>query len=161
MVRSTWKEERTKGVDNFCSGSIKLLMLTISFASMFHVSCVILCIFAVRILREAARPFITDDIYNRVKHPYLAPPAFMNQKTKLHDLVQTTIRSPALKDLWWLDADKLVKQLDDLTAMLKTVDPKTMTIDEREKYAAMLFGADIKFLSITSYVLLRKLFNVE
>lgn len=128
-------------------------------------SCFTLCASAsfplLRILREAARPFITDEVYNRVKHPFLAPPAFTNTKSKLHDLIQSTLRSRDLSRLWWVDQSSVIDDLDRLTEMVKSTDLNSQTGEEREKYLSMLLAADAKFLSIVSYAMLQKRFNVE
>jgi asparagine synthase (glutamine-hydrolysing) len=45
------------------------------------------------VLREAARPFLTETVYRRQKHPFLAPPASTTPGTRLHDLMQDTLRA--------------------------------------------------------------------
>ena len=47
-------------------------------------------------LREAARPVLTDTVYGRHKHPFLTPPAALSPGERLHELVQETLRGPAL-----------------------------------------------------------------
>jgi asparagine synthase (glutamine-hydrolysing) len=113
------------------------------------------------ILREAARPFITDDAYARIKHPFLAPPSFLDPTSKLHDLVQTTLRSPSLQDLWWIDQSKVIEQLDALTQLVQANNAASMTQQQRELFYAKLLTADAKFLSIVSFAILQDLFQVE
>jgi asparagine synthase (glutamine-hydrolysing) len=42
------------------------------------------------VLREAARPLLTDTVYRRQKHPFLAPPATLDPKSRLNELLQDT-----------------------------------------------------------------------
>ncbi len=48
------------------------------------------------VLREAMRPLLTTTVYQRQKHPFLAPPALLNPKERLHQMMQDTLRGPAL-----------------------------------------------------------------
>lgn len=102
-------------------------------------------------------------MYDRVKHPFLAPPAFLDPHSKLHDLVQSTLRSPEMSRLWWVDQSRVVAELDDLTRRLRHAeqDAPGLTPQQREANDASLLGADAKFISLVSYVMLQKLFNVE
>ncbi|MGH7893229.1 MAG: asparagine synthase (glutamine-hydrolyzing) [Candidatus Binatia bacterium] len=52
-------------------------------------------------LREAARPFITDTVYRRQKHPFSAP---FNLKSKLNQLIHDTLRSRVLAAMPFFDA---------------------------------------------------------
>ena len=52
------------------------------------------------ILREAARPFLTDTVYRRQKHPFVAP---FELKGKLFQLVQDTLRSDAFTSVPFFD----------------------------------------------------------
>ena len=47
-------------------------------------------------LREAAKPFVTDTVYRRQKHPFLAPPSGLEQAGRLSQLTQDTLRSETL-----------------------------------------------------------------
>lgn len=69
------------------------------------------------VLREATRSVITDTVYRRQKHPFLSPPATLNQGQRLESLVQDTLRGPALKALAFLDRKAVLKMLDRLPAM--------------------------------------------
>src|SRR5262249_38718166 len=69
------------------------------------------------VLREAVRDVITDTIYRRQKHPFLAPPAALNPDKKLGALVQDTLRGSTLASLPFFDQRKVVDLLDRLTTM--------------------------------------------
>lgn len=68
-------------------------------------------------LREAAKPFITDTIYQRQKHPFLAPPSTFQPNGALHQLVQDTLRSSTLSSIPFFDRSKVIKLLDELPNM--------------------------------------------
>lgn len=48
------------------------------------------------ILREAAKPVLTDTVYRRQKHPFFAPPTGLDPTGRLTQLMQDTLRGPAL-----------------------------------------------------------------
>ncbi|MGH8646523.1 MAG: asparagine synthase (glutamine-hydrolyzing) [Gammaproteobacteria bacterium] len=48
------------------------------------------------LLREAARPVITDTVYRRQKHPFLSPPATTAPMEPFYQLLQDALRGPAL-----------------------------------------------------------------
>src|SRR4029453_9003446 len=48
------------------------------------------------VLREAARPVLTDAVYARQKHPFMSPPATIQLNGKLYTFLQDTLRSAAL-----------------------------------------------------------------
>lgn len=48
------------------------------------------------ILREAARPVLTDTVYRRQKHPFLAPPSGLDPGGRLNQLMNDVLRGPAL-----------------------------------------------------------------
>jgi len=66
------------------------------------------------ILREAARPFITDAVYHRQKHPFSAP---FHLKGRLQQLVQDTLRGPALAAVPFFNPRALVQLLDSAPAI--------------------------------------------
>ena len=68
-------------------------------------------------LREAAKPFITDTIYQRQKHPFLAPPSTFQPNGALYQLVQDTLRSSTLSSIPFYDRLKVIKLLDELPNM--------------------------------------------
>jgi asparagine synthase (glutamine-hydrolysing) len=61
------------------------------------------------VLREAARPYLTDTVYRRQKHPFVAP---FELKGKLLDLVQDTLRGDVLTSLPFFDAGAVRDLLD-------------------------------------------------
>lgn len=67
------------------------------------------------ILRQAARPFITKTIYERQKHPFLAPPASLSSHDNhMSILVNDTLRSSAFRNLPYFDHHKVLALLEDL-----------------------------------------------
>lgn len=48
------------------------------------------------LLREAARPYIPDQVYRQTKKPFLAPPATATPGNPLHDFAQDTLRGGSL-----------------------------------------------------------------
>jgi asparagine synthase (glutamine-hydrolysing) len=69
------------------------------------------------VLREAARDVLTDTVYRRQKHPFLAPPAALNPEQRLGVLVQDTLRGPALAAIPFFDQRKVINLLDSLPEM--------------------------------------------
>jgi asparagine synthase (glutamine-hydrolysing) len=69
------------------------------------------------VLREAARDVITDTIYRRQKHPFLAPPATLNPQQKLSTLVQDTLRGNVLASIPYFDRTKVIDLLDRVPTM--------------------------------------------
>jgi len=69
------------------------------------------------VLREAARPVLTDTVYGRHKHPFTSPPAASTPDERLHALLQDTLRGPVLRALPFFDQRKVAALLDRLPAM--------------------------------------------
>lgn len=69
------------------------------------------------LLREAALPVLTDTVYLRQKHPFLAPPALLDVKQPFHDLLQSTLRSKDFASIPFFNQQKLIKILDQLPKM--------------------------------------------
>ena len=61
------------------------------------------------VLREAARPYLTDTVYKRQKHPFMAPPEL---KTRLRELCQDTLRGPALGELPFFDRAAVLRFIE-------------------------------------------------
>jgi asparagine synthase (glutamine-hydrolysing) len=84
------------------------------------------------VLREAARPVLTDTVYRRQKHPFLSPPATLNPEEGLNTLLQDTLRGATLAALGFFDPGKVTALLDrlpDMDAGERTVvDPVLMLI---------------------------------
>lgn len=66
------------------------------------------------ILREAARPFITEAMYDRQKHPFLAPPSTFKPNEPLQELIQDTLRSSRMSDLPFYNHAAVIQLLDHL-----------------------------------------------
>ena len=75
------------------------------------------------ILREAARPFISDSVYNRHKHPFLAPAASLDPKDKMYQLMQDTLRGSALKNQPFFDERKVISALDEACQLPAELQP--------------------------------------
>lgn len=75
------------------------------------------------VLREAARPVLTDTVYRRQKHPFFAPPTSDTTRGPLHELMHDTLRGPALQALPFFERSRVVGLLD----MLPKLDEATRT----------------------------------
>ncbi len=51
------------------------------------------------VLREAARPVLTDTVYRRQKHPFLAPPAGLQPEGRLNQYLHDMLRSQVLDSM--------------------------------------------------------------
>ncbi|MBP5975406.1 asparagine synthase, partial [Brasilonema sp. CT11] len=69
------------------------------------------------VLREAAKPFITDTMYNRQKHPFLAPPSTFKPNEALQQLVQDTLRSSLMSSVPFYNHAAVINLLDQLPTM--------------------------------------------
>ena len=69
------------------------------------------------LLREAAKPVITDTVYRRQKHPFMSPPVTSVPTERFHQMLQDTLRGPVLGALPFFDQKKVIALLDDLPAM--------------------------------------------
>jgi len=69
------------------------------------------------VLREAARPVLTDTVYRRQKHPFLSPPATLNPDDRLHEMAQDALRGSALRGIPYFDQAKVVELLDKLPSL--------------------------------------------
>lgn len=69
------------------------------------------------VLREAVRPAITDTVYRRQKHPFMSPPATVQQDGKLFTMIQDTMRSSAVDGPGIYDRKKVVRLLDAIPGM--------------------------------------------
>jgi asparagine synthase (glutamine-hydrolysing) len=69
------------------------------------------------VLREAVRDVITDTIYRRQKHPFMSPPATLNPRAKLYELVQDRLRGRVLASIPFFDQKKVIALLDRLALM--------------------------------------------
>jgi asparagine synthase (glutamine-hydrolysing) len=69
------------------------------------------------VLRQAARPFITDTLYHRQKHPFLVPPSSFQPQEPLHQLMQDTLRSSVMATLPFYNQKAVIQLLDQLPEM--------------------------------------------
>jgi asparagine synthase (glutamine-hydrolysing) len=69
------------------------------------------------LLREAAKPLITETVYRRQKHPFLSPPVASVPTERFHQMMQDTLRGPVLESLPFYDQKKVVALLDRLPGM--------------------------------------------
>ncbi len=69
------------------------------------------------VLREAARGVLTDAVYNRQKHPFMTPPATIQEDGRLYTFLQDTLRSAALDGPGIYDRAKVVALLDAVPSM--------------------------------------------
>jgi asparagine synthase (glutamine-hydrolysing) len=69
------------------------------------------------LLREAAKPLLTETVYRRQKHPFLSPPVTTVPRERFHQMMQDTLRGPVLASLPFYDQKKVVALLDQLPAM--------------------------------------------
>ncbi|MFN6570307.1 asparagine synthase (glutamine-hydrolyzing) [Dendronalium sp. ChiSLP03b] len=69
------------------------------------------------ILREAAKPFITDTVYNRQKHPFIAPPSTFNPNEALQQLIQDTLRSSVMSRVPFYNQAAIIQLLNQLPIM--------------------------------------------
>lgn len=92
-------------------------------------------------LREAAKPFITKTIYERQKHPFLAPPAFLAaKKNAMAQLIEESLRGSALSNLAFINQKKVVNILDKYS---------DFSDDDKAKY-------DIILMALTSACMIQK-----
>lgn len=81
-------------------------------------------------LREAARPFITDTVYHRQKHPFMAPRSTFQMNGALYQLTQDTLRSSAMASVPFYNQAAVIQLLDQLPVMSENeravIDPVLM-----------------------------------
>ena len=63
------------------------------------------------VLREAARPFVTDEIYKKRKHPYSAPLKY-KLGGPLHQLIERLVNEEAVEELGFLKAGNWAERVD-------------------------------------------------
>lgn len=67
------------------------------------------------LLREAVKPFVTDEVYQGVKQPFLAPPMLVGNP--MYELLQDLLRSRNFKTVPFFDQRAVIRFLDQLPAM--------------------------------------------
>lgn len=66
------------------------------------------------VLREAVRPVLTETVYARAKHPFLAPPATTDKGNPLYSLINDTLRGKSADAVPFIDKKATVAILDKL-----------------------------------------------
>jgi asparagine synthase (glutamine-hydrolysing) len=56
-------------------------------------------------------------VYRRQKHPFLSPPATLNQDGRLNEILQDTLRGPLMDSLPFFDRRKVTGLLDSIPKM--------------------------------------------
>jgi asparagine synthase (glutamine-hydrolysing) len=84
------------------------------------------------ILREVARPVVTETVYRRQKHPFYAPPVASSPGGPLYELMQDMLRGPVMQSLPFFDRRRVVGMLDQLPklddAALTAIDTPLMLL---------------------------------
>ena len=75
------------------------------------------------LLREVARPVVTDAVYRRQKHPFLAPPVAAGDSGTLRELTHDTLRSSLGAATPFFEPSRMIALLDSLPDR----DPATRT----------------------------------
>lgn len=70
------------------------------------------------ILKEAAKPYITKEVYERQKHPFLSPPESMKEGSPMYNFTQETLRSTDVDKTGILDRKKVELLLDKLHSVV-------------------------------------------
>ena len=69
------------------------------------------------VLREVARPLVTETVYRRQKHPFKAPPATVQLDGRLYAFHQDTLRGSALDGPGIFDRAKVARLLDGIPSL--------------------------------------------
>ncbi len=69
------------------------------------------------VLREAARPFLTDTVYTRPKQPFTAPPVTITTNNSLYILIQDVLRSSVMASVPFFNQSAIATLLDQLATM--------------------------------------------
>lgn len=69
------------------------------------------------VLRESARPYITDTVYTRPKQPFTAPPATLTFNNPLYSLIQDSLRSSSMAAVPFFNHKAIMGILDQLAEM--------------------------------------------
>lgn len=84
------------------------------------------------ILREAAKDMITDTVYRRQKHPFIAPPVSRFSNKTLNTFIRDMLSSQKFKDMPFFDAEKVSRFLDRLPELAPqdqiAAEPVLMTV---------------------------------
>jgi asparagine synthase (glutamine-hydrolysing) len=74
------------------------------------------------VLRQAAQPYLTETVYDRPKHPFLAPPS-ASRRGPVHMLLEDTLRGPSLRATPFFDRGAVIALLDRLPRLNESVQP--------------------------------------
>lgn len=69
------------------------------------------------ILREAAKEYITDEVYRGLKQPFLAPPTTKRNDDAMFVMLQDILRSESFSSVPFFDQTAVTKLLDDIADM--------------------------------------------
>lgn len=78
------------------------------------------------VLKEAAKPFITDAVYRRQKHPFMAPPIVHGNSFPNLDFIRDHLGSASLRNMPYFDP----KKVSTLQNKLKQMGPAELTAHE-------------------------------
>ena len=69
------------------------------------------------ILREAAKEYITDEVYRGLKQPFLAPPTTKRNDDAMFVMLQDILRSDSFASVPFFDRTAVIRLLDDIGTM--------------------------------------------
>lgn len=96
-------------------------------------------------LREAAKPYITKTIYERQKHPFMAPPSLAAKNNRMAMLIEDTLRGRELAKIPFINQKKVIEMLDNLK-----------NLGDAEKAQS-----DFLLMSLTSACMIQKRFELS
>lgn len=103
------------------------------------------------VLKLAARPFVTEQVFRREKHPFLAPPSFVDRNSKVHQYFREKFYSSTMKELDFIfDVEQIQKSFE------KTCGENAKSLSLRE-----LIDLEGVFLMLSSFVTLKDRFDVR
>jgi len=69
------------------------------------------------ILREAVKPYVTDEVYRGLKQPFLAPPTTRRNDDAMFVMLQDILRSESFATIPFFDRKAVLRMLEDLHTM--------------------------------------------
>ena len=106
------------------------------------------------ILKRAAQPFITDEVYRREKHPFVAPPTFLQPSSYFHQYLLESFHSQTMKEMdFLLDAQQIQKNFKNLS--------KAYADDRLKINYTDLIRLEGHYLTLASYVTLQRRFKMK
>ena len=70
-----------------------------------------------KLLREAAKDYITDEVYRGLKQPFLAPPTTKRNDDAMFVMLQDILRSESFASVPFFDRTAVTIMLDDIATM--------------------------------------------